>query len=241
MKPSITNFDAERRGPRGYIRPLKNNYLRMKKIILYMLIALAAVGKAGAQDLPYYDAGNTPIFQLRYGIGFPLNGLKDNVNNTSYNGLDASLMFPIGAHFQVGVNIEYQDFYQKYPMATYPYGDKSTSITAVVSNSIQNIPITARGTYKFLSSQALIQPYISAGVGINAVSYRQYLGEFSNVDQNNGKLALNGEAGVMIPVTRNHKFGFNLAAEYNYLPYNEFGINNLNFWGVKGGVYIPLH
>lgn len=212
----------------------------MQKILLYTVIALAVVQKAGAQDLPYYNPGNTPIFQLRYGIGFPLNGLKDNVNSTSYNGWDASLMFPVGQHFQVGLNIEYQDFYQKYPMATYPYGDKSTNITAVVSNSIQNIPITARATYKFLSSQAAVQPYISAGVGVNAVSYRQYLGEFSNIDQNNGKLAVNGEAGVLIPVTRNRKFGFNLAAEYNYLPYNEFGIDNLNYWGVKGGLFVSL-
>lgn len=216
----------------------------MKKLFVYIPLALVAITltaqRAGAQDLPYYSSGNSAVFQLRYGIGFPLGGLKENVTNTSFNGWDASLMFPIGQHFSLGLGVEYQDFYQKYPMATYEYGDKSSNISAVVSNSIQNIPILLKGAYKFLSPQAAIQPYISAGVGINAVSYRQYLGEFSSVDQSSGKLALNGEAGILIPVTRNHKFGFNLAAEYSYLPYNELGVNNLNFWGVKGGVYIPL-
>lgn len=213
----------------------------MKKICLFISAALLAFAaqRASAQDLPYYSP-NPAIFQIRYGMGFPLNGLKENVSNTSYNGWDASLMFPIGQHFSLGLAVEYQDFYQKYPRATYEYGDKSSNISAVVSNSIQNIPVLVKGTYKFLSPQAAIQPYIGAGVGLNAVSYRQYLGEFSSVDQNSGKLAVNGEAGILIPVTRNHHFGIDLAAEYNYLPYNELGVNNLNFWGVKAGVYVPL-
>lgn len=212
----------------------------MKKLVILCTIGLLAAGYASAQDLPYYTSPNVPTFQLRYGIGFPLNGLKDQVNNTSYNGWDASLLFPIGSHFSLGAAVEFQDFYQKYPRAIYPYGEGS-NISAVVSNSIQNVPILLKGTYKFLSSRAPIQPYIGAGVGVNAVTYRQYLGEFSNVDVTNGRLALNGEAGLLIPVTRNHRFGFNVAAEYNYLPYNLMGVNNLNFWDVKGGLFIGLH
>jgi outer membrane protein W len=213
----------------------------MKKLLFSVSVVLLAFAaqRASAQDLPYYSP-NPAIFQIRYGIGFPLNGLKDNISNTSYNGLDASLMFPIGQHFSLGLAVEYQDFYQKYPRATYEYGDKSSNVSAVVSNSIQNIPVLLKGTYKFLSPESPIRPYIGAGVGLNAVSYRQYLGEFSNVDQSSGKLALNGEAGVLIPVTRNHHFGIDLAAEYHYLPYNELGIDNLNFWGVKAGIYVPL-
>jgi len=209
--------------------------------IYILLLTVAAIGaqRAAAQDLPYYTP-DPATFQIRYGVGFPLGDLKQQVSNNSFNGWDASLMFHLDHHFSLGLSVEYQDFYQKYPRGVYQYGDKNTNISAVVSNSIQNIPILFKGTYQFLSPDAAIRPYIGAGIGINAVSYRQYLGEFTNFDQSTGKLALNGEAGVNIPVSRNHRFGVNLAAEYHYLPYNELGINDMSFWGVKGGIYMPL-
>lgn len=214
----------------------------MKKLFVYTLVLLPFMmgsRKAGAQDLPYYSP-NPPTFQINYGVGLPMDGLKQQVSNTSYNGWDASLMFHLGHHFSIGPELEYQDFYQKYPMADYYYGDQYTNISAVVSNSIQNVPILFKGAYSFFQPTALIQPYISIGVGVNAVTYRQYLGEFINYDQSSGKLALNGEVGIKIPVSHNHRFGINLAAEYNYLPYNQFGISNMDYVGLKGGIYVPL-
>jgi outer membrane protein W len=214
----------------------------MKKIFIYTLVLLAVVTgsqRAGAQDLPYYTP-NPATFQIRYGMGLPMDGLKQQVSGNSFNGWDASLMFHLDHHFSLGLAVEYQDFYQKYPRDVYYYGDQNTNISAVVSNSIQNIPILLKGTYSFLQPTAVIQPYIGVGVGINAVTYRQYLGEFTNYNQSSGKLALNGEVGVKIPVSRNHRFGIDLAAEYNYLPYNQFGINNMDYIGIKGGIYLPL-
>ena len=222
----------------------------MKKIISYTLalaVLLVLSTRANAQyqqryytdDLPEYPPA--PVtFELRYSAGLPMDGLKQQVSNTSYNGWDASLMFPLGRHFHLGVALEYQDFYQKYPRADYYYGDQYTNISAVVSNSIQNIPILLKGTYALLGPNAFIQPYIGVGVGVNAVTYRQYLGEFTNYDQSSGKLAVNGEVGIKIPVSRNRRLGIDLAAEYNYLPYNQFGINNMDYIGLKGGIYVPL-
>jgi outer membrane protein W len=224
---------------------------KMKPITLFISILLAVVlgvqpAKAqyrtyepASDDLPTYTP--SPVtFQVRYGIGFPLDGLQQQVSQASYNGWDASLMFHIGYHFSLGLAVEYQDFYQKYPRAVYHYGNDYTNISAVVSNSIQNLPFLLKSTYSFLKPSACIQPYIGVGVGINNLSYRQYLGEFSNFNQTSDQLALNGEAGFNIPLTRNHRLGLNLAAEYHYLPFNQDGIPNLDMWDVRGGFYVPL-
>jgi opacity protein-like surface antigen len=218
----------------------------MKFSISMMALLLLMTGSLKAQmttyqpqqDLPYYSNPEPAYLDLRYSIGFPMDGLKQQITNTSYNGWEGSLMFPIGRHFSLGFGVEYQDFYQKYPRSVYEYGNPETNISAVVSNSVQNIPILMKARYQFLKPGAAVEPYIGVGVGLNAVSYRQYLGEFTNFDDNSAKFALNGEAGLKIPLTRNRKFGLDIGAEYNFLPYNQFGINNMDFWAAKGGIFL---
>ena len=203
-----------------------------------LILALGSV-KAGAQDLPYFSP-NPATLILRYGVGIPTGGLQQQVNNTSYNGWDAALLFHIGPHFSLGPEVEYNDFYEKYPMAEYNYGASNSQISAVVSNSIQNAPILLKGTWQFLSPTAAIRPYVGAGVGVNLVTYRQFLGEFGNYNFSRGEPAVNTEVGVNIPLTRNRRFGLNLAGQFNYLPFDEIGIANLNEFELKGGFYIPL-
>jgi hypothetical protein len=50
MKPSMTNFDAQEIELRGSIRPLKNNYVRMKYGILIVL-TICSVHVLYAQEL----------------------------------------------------------------------------------------------------------------------------------------------------------------------------------------------
>ncbi len=74
----------------------------------------------------------------------------------------------------VGFGTGFQDFYQKYPRQVYKAADGS-DISAVVSNSVQTVPLLAKFRYYF-SPGKREQPFAGAGVGGDMVLYRQFLG-----------------------------------------------------------------
>src|SRR5262249_35836112 len=93
--------------------------------------------------------------------------------------------------------------------------------------------------YNFLPGGS-VQPFISVGVGGNIISYRQYLGEFSNGTQNNFGFATRPEAGVFIPFRKEGHTGLTLQAGYSFMPYNYNGMKDRNNWGAGIGIKFPL-
>lgn len=101
------------------------------------------------------------------------------------------------------------------------------------------VPLLLRGTFYPLgaSANALIQPYISAGAGINLVNYGQYLGEFGGTEASTA-FAAQGGAGIKIPFGNQN--GIKLGATYNYSNYNRNDISKLNNFGINAGVIFGL-
>jgi len=100
------------------------------------------------------------------------------------------------------------------------------------------MPILAKVQYQFLPGKT-VQPFVALGAGANFVAYHQYLGEFDN-SISKVKFAAVPEAGIHVPFGRMHAAGINLSAFYGYMPFNEAGIQNLNHYGAKLGLSIPL-
>ena len=211
--------------------------MRSKNIIVALAtgigVALVAPlsGKAQAERL---------TINVNYNVAMPSGSFHDNfISNTSYRGWTGNLLYAISNKVSVGFGTGFQDFYQKYPRDVYKLNDGS-DISAVVSNSIQTLPLLLLAQYNLLPGKG-IQPYIGVGAGGNLVMYKQYLGEFAS-SSNKFKLAVRPEAGVFIPFRKDiSAAGIQVNGNYNYMPYNSDGLDNLNNWGVGVGVRFPLH
>ncbi|NNV57043.1 outer membrane beta-barrel protein [Limnovirga soli] len=208
----------------------------MKKTI-YMLVLVTACfafsGTVIAQTKPI-------LFGLNYNYAAPLGGFKsDVISNGSARGFSGSFMYPVNKKWQLGLSAGFQDFYQKYPRDIYTTGNHETT-SAVLSNSIQIIPVLAKATYLPMgNSNTFIQPYISAASGISLVDFRQYLGEFGS-NSSNAVFTVQAGAGITMPFKRGKDAGLDIGAGYNYVGYQKFGINNLNHLTANVGVHFPL-
>ncbi|MGZ5248423.1 MAG: hypothetical protein ACXWCR_15055, partial [Flavitalea sp.] len=153
-----------------------------------------------------------------------------------FRGWQANLLYGINDKISVGLGTGLQDFYNKEDRRIYNSGEGQ--ISAVLSHSIQTVPILVTGRYN-LNTSGRIQPYAGLGVGGNMIMYSQYLGEFGD-NQNSFGFAARPELGVFIPFKKNGEYGLNLGANFNYMPYKKNGIENLNHAAVFGGISIPL-
>ncbi|MEO5592455.1 MAG: outer membrane beta-barrel protein [Chitinophagaceae bacterium] len=204
----------------------------MKKI-KYIIAGLSLLFSAGAFA---QDEGFT--LKLNYSVAIPMGSYKDLINNTSFRGFGAELMYHINNKFSAGIETGSQDFYQKYPRQTYKMDDGS-DLSAVVSNSVQTVPILLKAQYNLLPGKT-VQPYVALGAGGNIITYNQYAGEFSSAGKTKFGFAARPEAGVYVPFRKGSGAGFSVSAGYNYMPFNYNGINNLNNVMAKVGVSFPL-
>ena len=200
------------------------------KIVAVLIAGLFVAGAAKAQE-------RRLSLNINYSINTPVGDFKDFINKTTYRSWAASLLYGINDRLSVGLGTGFQDFYQKYPRDTYKL-EGGGDISAVVSNSVQAIPILAQVQYNF-TPQSLIQPYVGVGVGGNLILYRQYLGEFGSSKSKFG-FAARPEAGVFIPFRKGGPAGITLRADYNYMPVNYNDLQGMDNWGAGIGVKFPL-
>ena len=204
------------------------------QITIYILAACLVVNSARAQE--------EGVLKLRidYAAGMPLGSFKTNlVNQTSWRGYNADLLYGINDRWAVGISTGFQDFYQQYPRQVYK-GSDGSDISAVLSNSIQTAPIEAKGQFSLVPGIHTVKPYVALGVGGNIITYRQFLGEYENDSKSRFGFAATPELGVNIAFGRYSGFGMNIAAGYNYMPFNYNGIDNLSNLAVKAGINIPM-
>ncbi len=209
----------------------------MKKIqfALYVLAACLVAGPASAQQ----DMGILKL-RLDYAPALPLDSFNSNViNQTTWRGYSADLLYYINSHWAVGGATGFQDFYQQYPRQLYK-GSDGSDISAVLTNSIQTVPIMAKAQYSLTGGTHAIKPYLALGVGGNLIMYRQFVGGY-DTDKSSFGFAAAPEAGVNIAFGPfMYSAGLHIGAAYHYMPFNYAGINNLNNLAVKLGLNIPL-
>ena len=203
---------------------------KIKIVLITIIILLAGVINTSAQRgelrMTASIAGATPSGDFR-----------DVVDKTSLRGADVNILYGINDKFSAGLNIGFQDFYQKFPRSVYKLSDGS-DISAVLTNSIQTLPILATAKYSFLP-QARVQPYATAGVGGAIVLNRQYIGEYPN-ETNKFSFAAKPGVGVYIPFRKQGEVGVNLGVNYNYIAYKQDDISNLSYIGFTIGIGFPM-
>lgn len=201
--------------------------------ILALIVYIFSVSQVQAQK------GQLKM-NLQYSYALPMGDFKtDIVSKGSPRGFTGDFLYGINDKFAVGLGIGFQDFYEKYPRALYNTGDKEVT-SAVLSNSVQIIPLLAKGEfYPLGGKKSLIQPYINAGAGASLNSFTQYLGEFGGTDNTIGFM-LQGGAGIFMPFSSYSKAGVKLGANYNMVSYNRYGFSNLNNLSFQAGIFFPI-
>lgn len=196
---------------------------------MFVCIGIGSVANAQYQRLK---------LQLNYDVAMPVgDSFKDFIGNTSFRGASGSLLYNINQNISVGLSAGFQDFYQKYPRTIYKTEDGS-DMSAVISNSVQLMPIMLQGQYNFMAEKT-VSPYVALGVGGNMISYRQFAGEFADSRTKFG-FAASPEAGVQIGLGALKTTSIVVGAKYNYMPFKYNGIDNFNSLGIHAGIKFPL-
>jgi hypothetical protein len=178
-----------------------------------------------------------------YNFGLPLGNFNSiYVSNVSPRGFMGDLSLGLNNKYSVGIGFGFQDLYQKYPRAVYDLAPNQ-QISAVLSNSIQVVPVLAKFTYTpFLGTTKLIQPYASVGAGISFVTYNQYLGEFSSDNTYGGKFSAMADAGIDLPFSRyNSNVAAKIGVSYDYTKFGMSDAANINMVGIHSGLAFQLH
>lgn len=161
------------------------------------------------------------------------------VQDASPRGFTGNIMYEVNPKISVGAGVGYQDYYQRYPRGLYGLG-KSQQVSAVLTNSIQIVPIMARVEISpFGESMPAVRPYVSLAAGVNFINYNQYLGQFSSSTANAGFRAQGG-LGVKIPFGENSGWGADIGGTYDYAPYKKYGYKDLDNANVHAGVYFNI-
>jgi hypothetical protein len=208
----------------------------MKNKTLCILLATAMYAVCYTNDSKGQQGRTTAGIHYNYSI--PAGSFKSDVTDKgSAKGVFADILYNVTDRLAVGGLVGYQDYYQKFPRMVYKTSDGS-DISAVRINSVQTTPLMAKANYKFLD-QGIVQPYVEAGAGVNFLSFRQYLGEFTNTSDATVKLTALAGAGIFIPVNKNAT-GIRIGGTYQYVPYNKNGISNFNSYNIYAGVAFPI-
>lgn len=207
-----------------------------KRVVIFMTMFAACIISMSA------SAQNKLRMELGYNISTPLGSFKnDYINKTSFRGGTGEISYAINPKFSVGLNAGYQNYYQKYDRQLYKLeGDQTVS--AVLTNSMDIIPVLLRGTFYPLANNAsaIVQPYVSVGAGVNLVNYGQYLGDFGGIQSASAFAAQTG-TGIQISFgKRVNQTGIKIGATYNYSNYNHNEISKLNSIGINAGVVFGL-
>lgn len=201
----------------------------MKKYSVVVLSVLLLGLSARSQE-------RTLKLDVAYKAAMPIGNFKNLTDKTSLNGWEAALMYTITGQVALGFQSGFQDFYQKYGRQV--YHGAGGDISAVITNSIQVIPLLLKGKYLFTKA-GMVQPFAALGVGGSLVQYSKYYGQFSDSRSTFAFMA-QPEVGMHIPVSRARGIGVNIAAAYNYLPYKGLDADGLHHASVKAGISIPL-
>jgi opacity protein-like surface antigen len=203
------------------------------KTIKYFLVAAAI----GACNVLVHAQTGLVRMNISYAPSFPTGSFHKFINDPSYSGFDMAFMYGINDKVSVGFNTGFRDYYQKYPRQVYKLADGG-DISAVVSNSVQTVPLMLKANYNLRTGKRL-QPFAGVAAGGNLVLYRQFLGEFGS-SKNKFTFEAQPELGIYMAFNGHSEAGITLSGVYNFIPFNYAGVSNLNSAGIKLGISFPM-
>ena len=173
---------------------------------------------------------------IDYSVGLPMGKLKDVVDEVSARGGSVAVTYGVTDALSLGLEAGFQDFYKKYPRQI--FHESGSDLSAVITNSIQIIPILVKAKYNF-STTGVLRPFAGLGIGGNLAQYQKYFGQFVESQSKVGFVA-RPELGVQMPIGRAKQAGVHILAGYNFMPYNDRDLDDINNVVFKLGLNLPL-
>ncbi len=215
----------------------------MKKILFILIIGLAFIFNANAQDDNYVVSANknyssnypSSIWNFDYSIGFGIGEFRDFIDETSFRGFFMDGRGMINEKFSIGGGMGWNIYNQSYDRETYEFD--GGAITGQKWNYFFQMPLFVN-THYYFTHQGPIQPRIGLSTGGYYTEYEVQMGTFSLYDKE-WRFALTPEAEIYVPFGTSD-WGINLRAKYNYMFYNDNNINGLqNFTIDIGFTFAP--
>ncbi|MEI6946171.1 outer membrane beta-barrel protein [Paraflavisolibacter sp. H34] len=197
----------------------------------FLLLLLAGMQTGASAQQRRLTAG------IGHTTGIPAGNFREITNKPSGRGFEVHLQYGVSDRLSVGAQTGFQDFYQKFPRQL--LHSPGSDVSAVISNSVQVIPLMAKGRYRFTTAGA-VEPYAALAVGGSLISYQQLYGEVTADQRSKVGFAAQPELGVRLPVGINKSSGFYLAAGYNYMPFRYHEVDGLSHAVIKAGFSFAL-
>src|SRR3954454_20077689 len=128
-----------------------------KRVVILMTLFAACVISMSAFAQDKFKT------ELSYNVSVPVGSFKnDYIGKTSFRGGIGEISYAFNPKFSLGLQSGYQNYYQKYGRQVYKL-DGNQTVSAVLTNSMDIVPLVLRGTFYPLGANAtsIVQPYVS--------------------------------------------------------------------------------
>jgi len=209
----------------------------MKKIYLIISIIVISFG-AYSQDDVYVNKPDGFIsfgFAPTWGVG----NLGDFVSNGSYRGFFFEGKKFISNNVAVGGYLGWSGFYEVKDRGTFNFEDdprlkSSGAITGNLSNYYYNFPILVSFSY-YPKPEFWIKPFVALNTGTVYNKLESYVGTVGLVSET-WQFQVAPELGVFIPFGKNAEGGIHIAGRYNYITYQKYRFNGVQYMQLNIGI-----
>jgi len=210
----------------------------MKKILFILIIGLAFILNANAQDDNYVVNANksyssyypSAIWNFDYSMGFAVGDFRDFIDEPSFRGFFMDGRGMINEKFSIGGGMGWNIYNQSYDRATYEF--EGGALTGQKWNYFFQMPLFVNAHYYF-THQGAIQPRVGISTGGYYTEYEIQMGTFSLYDKE-WVFGFTPEIEVYVPFGTSH-WGMSVSGKYNYLFYNDNRIDGLQNFSLDIG------
>lgn len=209
----------------------------LKNIFTWLALLLPCVSLA--QEKLYkvaspYERYTSYAVTLRGGLGLPMAGLKDYIDQSSLKNYSISGEFVLKNRLSFGATLGYNYFKKQVPRQVYHFNN--TDVSAVQTRTLTNYSLLATGSYHLANINAPLRPYIQVGIGLVQINYVNYFGILSDSDTG-FRLQVRPTAGVRLLFGKDGKVGSDAQVSLAYSPYEYDYMKNYAALSVSVGLY----
>jgi len=202
------------------------------KNIFIILITIISLNAFSQEANDTYINQPDGFFSLNFTPSFPIGTLKENIDASSYRGFMVEGKKFVTKNVSVGASLSWLGFFELKDRATYNFGDGA--ITANIANYYYNFPILLNTSYYFFP-EYWIKPYTGINAGTVYSKLEKNVGTISIIDQT-WQFHVAPEVGIFIPFGKDAEAGLQIAGKYNYITYQKFGYNGIQYFQVSVGL-----
>jgi len=203
----------------------------MKNIIIIISIILSLNAFSQEANDSYINQPDG-FFSLSFTPSFTMGTLHENISESSYRGFMVEGKKFMTKNVSIGASLSWLGFYELKDRATYQFSDGA--ITTSIANYYYNFPILINTSYYFLP-EYWIKPYTGINIGTVYSKLEKNVGSINIIDQT-WQFQVAPEVGFFIPFGKDAEAGLQIAGKYNYITYQKFGYNGIQYFQISVGL-----